>query len=418
MNVSRTNAVAGAIAVAALALISACGSSSSGGSTSASSSQQSTAGDASVIRVGNIGSYTGTSGSSTSQLPDVIKAWASWTNAHGGIDGHQVRLYVEDDQFNATQAEVDVRTLINTDKVVAIISDMSVIDADWASYAQQAGVPVVGGEGVETPFVTNPDFFPSAAGTAVISYEQAVQAKRFGTKAATIYCTESPACAGVAAANKQFAGDIGVSVPYATLVPATTPDYTPQCEAVKSSGAQSMLVGIPAAPLVSLVGTCNQQGVDAYPILSGGAAASSVITSSVTKNLLVVDSQFPYFDMSTPATAAFHSAMKEYAPNVELGSEAAEVWTGGVLFTAGVEAAHAAQVTSASVKDGLYALPKGTTLGGLTPPLSFIKGAPKPTVVNCVYVWGKKNGTLFEPFGLVPQCVPSNLLNAYDSKNL
>jgi hypothetical protein len=42
----------------------------------------------------------------------------------------------------------------------------------------------------------------------------------------------------------------------------------------------------------------------------------------------------------------------------------------------------------------MYALPQGTTLGGLTPPLHFKKG--KPTSNACFFYMGIKNGKFIE----------------------
>src|SRR5882757_11559349 len=109
MRSSTLRAAAGACA-AAIAL-AGCSSSASGGNSSASS----------VIPIGTIGTFTGPLASGTLNMPEVMKAWVSWTNAHGGLKGHQVKLYLDDDAGNATTAITDVKTLIQRDKVVAIV---------------------------------------------------------------------------------------------------------------------------------------------------------------------------------------------------------------------------------------------------------------------------------------------------------
>jgi len=44
--------------------------------------------------------------------------------------------------------------------------------------------------------------------------------------------------------------------------------------------------------------------------------------------------------------------------------------------------------------NGLYALPKGTTLGGFTPPLTFKKGQPHPS--NCWFTMSIKKGKFIQ----------------------
>jgi branched-chain amino acid transport system substrate-binding protein len=413
-----------ALTVAALCALTACSSGSSASTSSSASTGGSagtsgaaaTSGSATPISIGSIGTFSGPLGADTSRLGEVIKAWASWTNAHGGIEGHPVKLTVFDDGGNATTAITDVKQLITQDKVVAIVSDMSFSDASWAPYAQQAGVPVIGGQTERAPFVTNPDFFSSAAGAAAESYGEMVLAKANGTKVATVYCAEDPVCRGAAQANQILGKGVGTSVAYSGFVAAAAPGYTATCQSIESSGAQSLVLGLASSTLISLVQSCQQQGVAARMILGGVTGTQAVVQSPVTKDFLDSDNVFPFFDDSTPATKAFQSAMAQYVPDLgdQRGPLPAYTWTAGQLFKAAVEASKATVVTPESVKAGLYALPAGTTLDGLAPPLTFTKGASRPTPVNCYFVWGSKNGQLYEPQGLKPSCAPLSTIESYN----
>jgi branched-chain amino acid transport system substrate-binding protein len=380
------------------------------GSTSASSG---------VIPIGMVGTFSGPLASGTLKMPEVMQAWVKWTNAHGGLAGHQVKLYVDDDGGNATAAITDVRTVIQSDHVVALVSDLGYADSSWAAYAQQQGVPVIGGQSEDAPFVTNPDFFPSSTGAAGESYGLMAIAKTYGSKVATIYCAEAPVCKGAAAADAELATGLGVHVAYAGLIAASAADYTATCQAIKASGAQSVVMGLASATVVKFVQDCLDQGVKAEPIIGGITGTSTTSASPVMKNFLDVDDVFPYFDTSTPATQAFQSAMRQYAPDLgsQLGSFAAHVWAAGELFAAAVKQSGASPVTAKSVKAGLYALPAGTTLGGLTPPLSFTKSAVNPDQVTCYFVWGNKNGKAYEPQGLKTSCAPSAVIAQYNAKN-
>ena len=426
-SVTRLLAVASAAAICALTACSSGGSTSSSGSpassgastsgASASTGSSGAAATGSPIAIGSIGSFSGPLGSNTSRMGEVIKAWASWTNAHGGVDGHPVQLTVVDDGGNATTAITAVRKLITEDKVVAIVSDMSYPDVSWAPYAQQAGVPVIGGQTENAPFVTNPDFFSSASGAAAESYAEMALAKTNGTKVATVYCAEAPVCKGVAQANQVLGKGIGTGVVYSGFVAAAAPDYTSTCQAIDSSGAQSLVLGVASSTLISLVKTCQQQEIAPKMILGGVTGSQAVVSSPVMKDFLDADNVFPFFDDSTPATKAFQDAMTQYVPDLgdQRGPIPAYVWTAGQLFKAAVEAAKAPTVTPATVKTGLYALPAGTTLDGLAPPLTFTKGASRPTPVNCYFVWGNKGGQLYEPQGLKPSCAPMAVIQAYNT---
>src|ERR1700759_1448969 len=131
LSVPRLPAGAGAAAACAITACSSGSASlasspaSSGASASGASASSGAAASGTPIAVGSIGTYSGPLGSNTSRMGEVIKAWASWTNAHGGVGGHPVKLTVFDDGGNATTAITDVKQLITQDKVVAIVSDMS-----------------------------------------------------------------------------------------------------------------------------------------------------------------------------------------------------------------------------------------------------------------------------------------------------
>ena len=64
------------------------------------------------IVLGDICSCTGPEASSVSQTSPTIQAWASWENAHGGIDGHKVEVIVKDDGYNPGTALSDATQLV------------------------------------------------------------------------------------------------------------------------------------------------------------------------------------------------------------------------------------------------------------------------------------------------------------------
>jgi branched-chain amino acid transport system substrate-binding protein len=193
-----------AAAAAALA-VSACG----GGHTSSSSSSTSAAGGPassssagpkltkSPIRIGTPGTYSGSSGESTKPAADALNAWASWTNAQGGINGHPVQVIVKDDGGSASKALANVKSLVEDDHVVAIVSDQeSGLDSSWASYIQSKQIPVIGGSATGIPWLTNPYFFPAGANSVSLLTGIAYTTKLAGkSKYGLVYCAEFPACA-------------------------------------------------------------------------------------------------------------------------------------------------------------------------------------------------------------------------------
>ena len=60
------------------------------------------------IVLGSVGTYSATTGNFSDPGKPAILAWASWVNAHGGINGHPVKLIVKDNMNNEAQAVSEV----------------------------------------------------------------------------------------------------------------------------------------------------------------------------------------------------------------------------------------------------------------------------------------------------------------------
>jgi branched-chain amino acid transport system substrate-binding protein len=402
----RYKAAAG-VALTLAALTSACSSAGSGGS----APQGSTAAKAD-IPVGVIGSYSGPQSSTFTSSQEAMQAWADSVNAAGGIDGHPVHLYIEDDAGNTSQSLTEVKTLVQEDHVVAIVGQSTGDPSAFQSYVDSAGVPVVGGNPQSTPYLTDPNWFAVGGNEVASFYGIAAAAKQSGAKLGNLYCAELPACAATQTLLQGFGGPLGLSVSYSSKVSASAPDFTAVCQGLIKSGVQSYTLGLGAATLKQVASQCQQQGLKAKLILSD--VADSTFTSDPQFNgLEVVDDIFPFFDESTPATKAFHAALKKYAPSVgtaalPLNSETAVAWASGELFETAVQRGGTGPITSATVKQGLYSL-KGDTLGGLTAPLTFTKG--KPTNYNCNWLYEIKNGAFSAPNGTNATCASTAVID-------
>jgi hypothetical protein len=124
-----------------------------------------------------------------------------------------------------------------------------------------------------------------------------------------------------------------------------------------------------------------------------------------------VQADLPWF-VHNAATRPMYAALNKYAPGVTTGPNFGEVvlssWAAGVELQLAAQAGHiSAHPTAAQIIRGLYALPKGTTLDGLSPPLTFVKG--KDASNACSYEMGIKNAKFVELGGGKPFCVPKSL---------
>jgi branched-chain amino acid transport system substrate-binding protein len=146
----RRSRVAGAaVAAIALGVLAACSSSSSsttsstaGSGSSSSASASSTASAASStsscgtkpgvaatgtpIPLGGI--VTDQTGTSFTDIANMAQAYFSCVNANGGINGHPIKYYIEKEQTNPSQITSEAKQLVQTDHVVGIIGNTSIIE--------------------------------------------------------------------------------------------------------------------------------------------------------------------------------------------------------------------------------------------------------------------------------------------------
>jgi branched-chain amino acid transport system substrate-binding protein len=361
------------------------------------------------IVIGDIGTYSGSNSGDFASAGSAMKAWAQWTNAHGGIDGKQVKLDLLDDAGSASSALTDAKELVQQDHVTAIVGQMSTPAPVWASYVAQAGVPVVGGNPSDPLYFQNANFYPDAA-TANASFATIVKATgKASQRGGFFYCTENPACSELQPILKAAYTSAGGKALSISPISASSPNFTAQCLAARSAKVQSIYVAAAAQTIATVAGNCSQQKYYPY-FLTDLLAVNPAVATQLSKvqgfQMLANSDNFPFFQTSSPAIKTFRQALTKYAPSAlapdTLTENAVSAWASGQLFITAVKASGSKTVTSASVKKGLYSLPKNTTVGGLTPPLNYVKG--KTTTVPCVYVAGLTSKGLSMPKGTKAFC--------------
>jgi branched-chain amino acid transport system substrate-binding protein len=385
------------IPMAIVACLAVACSSSAGGAGGPSGGSSSPGG----IPVGVIGSFTGTQAASTAPARPAIEAWAASVNAAGGLQGHKINLIVMDDGGVASTALADVRELIEKDHVVALVNDWSAASDQWGTYVQQQGVPIVGGY---EQLATSSDFFP--AGTTdtpllQVAYRAGLAAG--ATKMALAYCAEVSACSAQVPASQAATAAIGTQkLVWDGSFSTDAPSFTAQCLAAKNSGANGMFISDASDGVVKFATACAQQGFRPQEVSLDGTMTNDWLTVSALNGTVSAEEDAPWFLTSTPALAAFHDAMAKYEPSAPITNAAMQAWAAGQLFAAAYKAAGApANPTAANILTGLYAL-KNETLGGIAPPLNFVKG--QPTVIKCAFIVGIQSGKFVAPQGLKMTC--------------
>ncbi|MCK9248045.1 MAG: ABC transporter substrate-binding protein [Solirubrobacteraceae bacterium] len=404
------------VALASFTLV-ACGddeeseTTTSGGAaatTTAADGADAPAGD--PIKVGSIVSATGPLAGSLGRSADVLTAWEKHTNAAGGINGHPVKVTTIDDGQNPAKGLAAAKKLIEEEGVVAIVGQMSLVSASWEKYASDKGVPVVGGQPVDTPFMTNPNFFTSGSTLPALLYgEIELTAKAGKKKANVMYCAETPICAQLEPILAGIGKMAGVEVT-GQKISSTAPNYNAPCLAAKGKGAEALFVAVNSSVVPRVMASCAKQGYKPLSVASSATTDKAWLDEPDLNGTVISATNAVYTDESVPGVKAFSEALDQYAPGLRDSKQFSfpliYPWAGGELFAKAAEAAKLTPESKpADVVKGLYAL-ENETLDGIAPPLNFVEGQPGFT--PCYFPAEIADGEFRSTSDNEPVCLPED----------
>lgn len=400
------------------------GSTGSSGSTGGSPAQAT----GTTIPIGTIETETGGAGgtANTTLGTDTVKAWVSWTNAHGGISGHPIKLYTANDNNDPAQAQSDLTSMIHSDHIVALVGqDAAGTQPTWDKLMSDAGVPVIGGPAYTTDYNTNPDLYSTVTTveTAVYGGEYVIKQEGYKTQA-LLQCNNESVCVAAVPLIKLGAQALGINMVYSQTASDTATDYTAQCLAMKSSKAQVLE---PTVNNQLLAANCKQQGYNPVYVVADDSFTIASIKATPSFNGAIGFRQAFPTAQQFPQTAEYFNAMKQYAPQYLAGGSKADQniglvsgasWSGAYVFGEGVQNANvpAGQtVTTADVKRGLSMIPQGSTNNGYTPPVYYGNGTTTPEKAVTCFWTDKIVNDNYQIIGSLSsvssQCEPSSLLH-------
>jgi branched-chain amino acid transport system substrate-binding protein len=152
--------LAGVTALAGLVLAGCSSSPTSTTPSSARSATSSTSSSAAAVSTSQCGTKPGVAatgtpiplggivtnqpGTSFTDIANMAAAYFTCVNANGGINGHPVKYYIETEQSNPAQIAAEAKQLVQTDHVVGIVGNTSILECtiDY-SYWQHLGIDII-----------------------------------------------------------------------------------------------------------------------------------------------------------------------------------------------------------------------------------------------------------------------------------
>jgi branched-chain amino acid transport system substrate-binding protein len=250
--------------------------------------------------------------------------------------------------------------------------------------------------------------FPQCASVDAEAYGDVYAAKHFGTgnKLGLFTCVETSLCPAFRKSAVHYAPKVGIRIVYNQTVSLTQVDFTQQCIGARKAGATMVTVVADSASLGRFGVDCSRQGYN--PLYAQGSATVSGVTNTQPglSNVIVGLPTFPFAGVhGNPAIDQFTAAMAKYDQGDPAGPAASFGWAGAKLFeTVARIAAAKGAITPSSLMAAAYTL-HHNTLGGLTAPLTYVKGKPAPDF-KCTFIVSGRGGHWTAPMGLKQICAP------------
>lgn len=350
------------------------------------------------IRLGSFGVQSGILGATMAPFFQGARAWAADVAARGGLNGHPVRLIFGDDGGDPAKAQALVHRMVEQDKVQAFYTVAAPTTLQAATpYLEQVQVPIIGLCECNPAVDESPMAFqPGIGSTTGLAWAHLAPLVGMSDKRqlSIFYCREVPSCSQSAEGIKRLAGQVGVHVVNETQMSLAQPDYTAEVLSARNAGADALIVVADGATIVRILRSAHRQnykpqvstptaGYEPDFIRAGGDDVEGTVVASST---------VPW--STSPRLADYRTAMARYVPDGEMSTLGAEMWGAGKLIEL-LAKRFPANPTAADFLDGLYAL-RGETVGGIFPPLAFVKGKGHAATNQCV-IPVKVAGGQFKP---------------------
>jgi branched-chain amino acid transport system substrate-binding protein len=107
--------------------------------------------------VGVTGALTGPPSSTYAPAVDAMRIYIDRVNAAGGVNGHKIKLVLEDDGAQPSKAAANTKKLITQDNVILMVNaSLSSTYAPVIAETKDAGVPLLFASGVRRASIRRP----------------------------------------------------------------------------------------------------------------------------------------------------------------------------------------------------------------------------------------------------------------------
>lgn len=273
--------LAALMALAMLGAFSGCSNTGDGGSASGGS-------DSDTIRIGGLAPLTGDAASYGVAVNNAIQMAVEDINANGGIDGKQIKYIYYDEKGDTTEATNAYNKLVQDDKVVAIIGDVTTKPTlAVAQTSQQDNIPIITATATAAEVtLTGPNIFRACftdpfQGELMASY---ASEKLGATKVAVLSDMADDYSSGIAEAFVAKAEELGMQVVADEKYQDGDVDFKSQLTNIKGQNPDVLFLPVYYEDLRLISAQAKEVGVTAQ--LCGADGWDSVLTDNFDSSVL------------------------------------------------------------------------------------------------------------------------------------
>jgi len=285
------------------------------------------------VNVGVVGPFTGLVGASFGNFGEGVQLWAQWANEHGGLNGHPIRVFTKNDNADPAIAYSAVKSMIEENNIVALVNT-TVVFPGALQAINEANIPVIGGEIISREWYRQPNLFPQGPPLQTLMRRLTdVVVQEGNEQIALYYCSEVDEICGPF--RDELVTNRGIERSGGTLVhqqavSLTSPGFTAQCLAARDGGAETVMLALDVASNARFANDCAAQNYEPRFVTFSVAANDASLEVDNLRNLLVAMPAAPWVADDTPGMAEFQAAVRQYAPNLQLGTGMVLTWISGL----------------------------------------------------------------------------------------
>jgi branched-chain amino acid transport system substrate-binding protein len=337
-----------------------------------------------------LGTFSGPVGHYVGDIAKGVQLWGQWANAHGGLNGHRVKVIVANDGGTPASFNSLAQQLVEQQHVIAFaFTTLGLAPGGNNSYLDSHHILTFGTEGGLDAAYSDP-WLPTAVPSGHL-YAQAmmhgyaqVAVPQGKTKLAVLSCSDFSLCDNFDTewSSPAMQQETGLHVVYRGRPSLTTPDFTGICLDAQKAGAQGILNGLDTASIQRLADACARQGYHPLIGLADLLAQPSLAQDPNADGAVVGTKMAPWVNTDIPGIKTLYDAFAQFDPNEKPNGTFAGGWVAAQFL--GAAAAHLpANPTPQDMLNGLGTV-KANNLNGLTYPLAYTAGQPSTKAV----CWG------------------------------